>query len=461
MRDTTAPVGDDVAAGMKRRTILAGAAWSVPVIAVATASPAFAATNDLKLAFDKTSYSGKACGTISGVKVTATRNNVAAPGESITVTLSNGYTFSDGSTSYTGTSGADGSITLPDIKVPAKGGDSPLSATSGSTSASSTATSPKVNPLHFEVFTSGSNPAQYQPSDKIPQDATPLAGGYYWQSGSTIYRQDGTVATTDAKTVTADFNNWGDGNQRNLAWTTSKGENKYEVWTQGQDPAQADANSKIPSGATPLAAGYYWKSGNTVYRQDGTKVAEDVDTVSADFTNWGTKNQKRIAWTNTSGKLKEEVWTSGDDPSQGDASASGKIPDKSTPLAGGLYWQDGKTIYRQDGTKVTTDAAKVSATFNNWGTANQSVVAWTDSDGKLHNEVHTSGSDPSAGTPSDKIPSNATPLAGGIYWQSGTTIYRGDDGSIAAKDVEAVQAEYTNWGSKNQKIFGWRQKLTC
>ncbi|MBM3715204.1 MAG: hypothetical protein FJW64_05600 [Actinobacteria bacterium] len=44
MRDTTAPVGDDVAAGMKRRTILAGAAWSVPVIAVATASPAFAAT---------------------------------------------------------------------------------------------------------------------------------------------------------------------------------------------------------------------------------------------------------------------------------------------------------------------------------------------------------------------------------------------------------------------------------
>lgn len=45
MRDTTTPVSDDVAAGMKRRTILAGAAWSVPVIAVATASPAFAATS--------------------------------------------------------------------------------------------------------------------------------------------------------------------------------------------------------------------------------------------------------------------------------------------------------------------------------------------------------------------------------------------------------------------------------
>ncbi|MFZ8755912.1 hypothetical protein ACO03V_00670 [Microbacterium sp. HMH0099] len=45
MSDITKPAGDHVAAaGMKRRTILAGAAWSVPVIAVATSAPAFAAT---------------------------------------------------------------------------------------------------------------------------------------------------------------------------------------------------------------------------------------------------------------------------------------------------------------------------------------------------------------------------------------------------------------------------------
>ncbi|MBM3717209.1 MAG: hypothetical protein FJW64_16060, partial [Actinobacteria bacterium] len=124
------------ATGVSRRTIVAGAAWTIPVVAVATATPAVAATNGLTLAFDKSSYSGEACKTVSGVKVTATRNGAAAAGESVTVTLADGYTFSDGSTSHTATTGSDGSITLPDIKVPAKGGNSTMSATSGNAAAS-------------------------------------------------------------------------------------------------------------------------------------------------------------------------------------------------------------------------------------------------------------------------------------------------------------------------------------
>ncbi|MFF0909477.1 hypothetical protein ACFWZW_02170 [Microbacterium enclense] len=75
MRETTTPVGDDVAAGMKRRTILAGAAWSVPAIAVATASPAFAATTTTKKAdIQITSVQWNAQGGTSAVPADATFN---------------------------------------------------------------------------------------------------------------------------------------------------------------------------------------------------------------------------------------------------------------------------------------------------------------------------------------------------------------------------------------------------
>ncbi|MFF0910531.1 hypothetical protein ACFWZW_07565 [Microbacterium enclense] len=142
--------------GVKRRTILAGAAWSIPVISVATTAPAFAATTDLKLAFDKSSYSGTGCGTITGVKVTATRNGVAAAGESVTVTLADGYTFSDGSTSYTATTGSDGSITLPDIKVPSEGGSSSFSASGGGASASASVSSTASDTTGLYVYNTGS-----------------------------------------------------------------------------------------------------------------------------------------------------------------------------------------------------------------------------------------------------------------------------------------------------------------
>ncbi|PPI41354.1 hypothetical protein C5D18_14595 [Rathayibacter tritici] len=48
----------------------------------------------------------------------------------MTVTLKDGYTFANGTTTYSGTTDANGLITLPDIKVPSKGGDSTFAAKS-------------------------------------------------------------------------------------------------------------------------------------------------------------------------------------------------------------------------------------------------------------------------------------------------------------------------------------------
>ncbi|AND15308.1 hypothetical protein [Rathayibacter tritici] len=87
--------------GLHRRTIVKGAAWTVPVVAVSIGTPAAAASNSPTLAFTQASYSGTACGTITGVQVKRTLDGTTAdPGKTVTVTVTDGYTFKDGTKTY-------------------------------------------------------------------------------------------------------------------------------------------------------------------------------------------------------------------------------------------------------------------------------------------------------------------------------------------------------------------------
>ncbi|NRD10163.1 hypothetical protein HRF29_14580, partial [Rathayibacter agropyri] len=134
--------------GLHRRTIVKGAAWTVPVVAVAMATPVAAASKMPTLKFTQASYSGTACGTITGVQVKRTSDGTTAEaGKIITVTLKDGYKFKDSSTTYTATTGTDGTITLPDITVPATGGDSTFNAMSNALSASAPVSATKVTSL--------------------------------------------------------------------------------------------------------------------------------------------------------------------------------------------------------------------------------------------------------------------------------------------------------------------------
>ncbi|PPH62543.1 hypothetical protein [Rathayibacter toxicus] len=133
--------------GVERRTLVKGAAWSVPIIATAGATPAFAASPTPTLAFTQSSYSGTGCGTITGVQVKRTVDGTAPDaGKTVSVTLADGYTFADGTTTYSGTTDANGLITLPDIKVPAKGGNSKFSASSDTLAASASVSGTQNSP---------------------------------------------------------------------------------------------------------------------------------------------------------------------------------------------------------------------------------------------------------------------------------------------------------------------------
>ncbi|AND17346.1 hypothetical protein [Rathayibacter tritici] len=184
--------------GVGRRTLVKGAAWAVPAVAVTTATPAAAASGSPTLAFTRSSYSGTACGTITGVQVKRTTDGTTAdPGRSVTVKLADGYTFADGKTSYTGTTGSDGLITLPDISVPARGGKSTFAATSDSLSASAPVSADPSADSGLYVYDAGSGQTSgpvKNSADAIKVVAVSTSADLVFQnSNGTIYGDDGTA----------------------------------------------------------------------------------------------------------------------------------------------------------------------------------------------------------------------------------------------------------------------------
>ncbi|MGC0368705.1 hypothetical protein [Microbacterium sp. SLBN-111] len=124
--------------GIARRTILAGAAWSIPVIATAATAPVAAASAALTLTFDKAVYTGTACSTITGAYVTVTNGGVPVSNAPITVNLTGDYTFSDGTTSFSGASDGTGRMNVAPVKVPNNGGTAGILASTGSSASAST-----------------------------------------------------------------------------------------------------------------------------------------------------------------------------------------------------------------------------------------------------------------------------------------------------------------------------------
>ncbi|MFX7824697.1 hypothetical protein ABTK20_20100, partial [Acinetobacter baumannii] len=89
------------------------------------------------------------CSTITGAHVTVTTNGAPTAGISISVSLSNGYTFSSGSASATGLSDANGRYSLPTIQVPVTGGTAALT---GTTAGANTSVSISGTPAGAGVF---------------------------------------------------------------------------------------------------------------------------------------------------------------------------------------------------------------------------------------------------------------------------------------------------------------------
>ncbi|SDZ39593.1 hypothetical protein [Herbiconiux ginsengi] len=129
--------------GPSRRTVLAGAAWTVPVIALAVATPlAAASTSELTLTFVNGPYSAVACGPLDDITIHAAQGGAPAAGALVTVTLPAGITWSDGTTGpRVMTADASGNVVLTGLKAPNQNGDFALVAQSGTATATTVVTS--------------------------------------------------------------------------------------------------------------------------------------------------------------------------------------------------------------------------------------------------------------------------------------------------------------------------------
>lgn len=269
-----------------RRTILTGAAWSVPVIAAASIAPIASASGVTALAFDKATYSGTACGTITGAYVTATVGGVASAGKAVTVTLSGGYTFSGGATTYTGVSDGAGKLTLPAINVPSVGGNGTLSAVSGSSTASASASAPAVKNALWREPNGSTSALSFPAQTTVPGDQTfltpsgdlylgqgiPIASGVYSSSAISLPGYGWAITYLDAN-GTGGARDWNGGVEAASfpPGTVVCGDRTY--LTPAGDlylgPSQVVA-SHVVSASTQAVANVGWFV--TYVQQDGTAV---------------------------------------------------------------------------------------------------------------------------------------------------------------------------------------------
>ncbi|KJL26615.1 hypothetical protein RL72_00947 [Microbacterium azadirachtae] len=192
--------------GVSRRTVVKGAAWSVPVIAAAVAAPIAAASLASSLNFTLPTYAGTACTRISNVQAVLTNTSGAPdPGKAITVTLSNGYTFEDGTTVYTGTTDANGKITLPSVRVPAAGGNTSFQATSGTLNVTAPVTAPPVGEAKIYSRATG----QISTFTNVPAGSTSLGDTSFLAPNGDLYVGNKLVASgvSSAGTPVLDVSN--------------------------------------------------------------------------------------------------------------------------------------------------------------------------------------------------------------------------------------------------------------
>lgn len=251
-----------------RRTILAGAAWSVPAIALATAVPAYAASNDTNLAFDKASYNTTSCGAISGAYVSATASSQPQTGVAVTVTVADGYTFADGSTSSTGTTDGSGRYTVPDIYVPDRGGSGSAVATSGSSSNTASASLSSPEPSTFVVAGSdysGTYGALNDVSSNIPAGSTPAVGDWFLGADNVLRQPSGRGVKSGVARV-------GPAIQGSFGYVHTNGE---YGWTKADDSMSLTA-SGIPSGCDPVGGDWFLHPDGRVFDSNASVVTTGV-----------------------------------------------------------------------------------------------------------------------------------------------------------------------------------------
>lgn len=408
---------------LSRRTILAGSAFAVPAIALTAGTPAFAASG-LTLAFDKASYSGKGCSTISGAQVSAMQGATPKAGAAVTVSLAGGYTFATGGTSTTGTTGSNGLLTLPAINVPANGGNGTASATASGAASTSSTLSGSQSTTAIYLDTSNQRSTAGVPINSLPE----TAALFLTPDGRLI---DGKSAngTVIAYNVAAVGEVYVDetGGDWTLPLLKTDGSNSYveKSWER--------STTGVPANSTPMSSILFLAPDGRVLdgRAGGQPLALDVVAFGGVY-----HDQSMPHWIMP--LRKSDGSCSYLDTSQ-ERSTSG-VPSGSTPMVAALFLSpDGRVIdaYGSSGTVIATDVDKFGRIYVDQGAGRWSLPL-SKKDGTctyLLNSVENA---------TTGVPSGSTPATSTLFLAPDGRFIDGNqgNGSVLATNVESFGEVY-------------------
>lgn len=338
--------GDDrshprTVSGPARRSVLLAPLWAAPAIALATTAPAFAASGTT-LSFTGGPFEAARCGTLDGIAVQGYRDGVAVAGLSVTLDLAGGYTFDDGAITSTVVTGADGSVSCGRIRVPAAGGTGTLTAIASGAATSSATVGAAADGRVLSL------PAGTVRTASAPAGSTPVAGDLFL-AGDVLHR-DGTGAVQNDVVAFGQLVGAPDASTSALLpLRTSDGTPRVFDTATGACTVAIG----VPTGATPVAADVFL-DGTSLVRA-GTVLATDVaavgQMVEREQSGSATGRAYDLPFGRTDGAPRvlrspeNEVYT------PAGYGTPGGLPTGASPVAGDLFWADGK-LYRvsRDGT---------------------------------------------------------------------------------------------------------------
>jgi hypothetical protein len=401
--------------GIQRRTIIAGAAWTIPVVATAVGAPLAAASPAPTLTFTNGPYTVAACGTLKDVIIQATTDGTTPdPGQQVTVTLPSGLTWSDGTTTpRVFIADGNGNVTLSGIKATSAAGSPTITATSN------------AGPTATAVVTVAPSGGAYQYNQSgtatslvpnVPVQSTPVGGGYYLAPDGNLYDNTGALVDTGVSTAIGNYDS-------QSGKFVSYLKNGVAFQANGTTPTQIS----VPAGSNPVGGGFWLASNGTLYFNDGTVVTTGVSSAVGAYT---------AAAGSYVGFVKGGVtyqYNAGNGSAgiPAGAAAIPNVPANSTLVGGGYYLAPNGDLYDNNGAKI---ASNVTSAQGSYDTQAGQFVGY-ESNGIAYQYNSNGGT---SGVQIPNVPAGSTPLAGGFYLSQNGDLYNNTGTVIATKVLKAA-----------------------
>lgn len=278
----TVPV-DPANPRLGRRTVLAGAAWSLPVIAASIATPLTAASAlNPTLEFLGGPFGASVCNTLADIVLQATTDGTTpAANALVTVSLPAGLTWSDGTTGVRVLQAdAAGQVVLLGVTASSAAGSFDITATHGS---ASTSTSIGISATSTAQYYQGQTGlTRLRPT--IPAGAEPVGYDTWLAANGDLYTgQPPRVVATGVTSASAQFS--GANDKWYVFYTDASGAAKYrriDGGAGGAIPTPEVVRSGVPSGSTNI--GYdTWLMPNGDLYYANTRIATGVTEAHTEY----------------------------------------------------------------------------------------------------------------------------------------------------------------------------------